>query len=134
MLCGLRVVTGISGPAVRRSSKEGVREAFQLGIKKIGEAGCPDTVSLESSQESQPLYSSSDSFESMTDQESDRRYVESRCCLEEKLKAIEQKLDHIIYRLSEEDPRIYRPKEPDVGSGDCEEDNGEARLEPYGRD
>ena len=65
----------------------------------------------------------------MTDQESDRRYKESRRCLEEKLRAIEQKLDHIIYRLSEEDPRIYRPRTPDMGNDDCEENNSDTRTE-----
>jgi len=56
----------------------------------------------------------------MTEQESDKRYKESRRCLEEKLRAIEQKLDHIIYRLSEEDPRIYKPRAHDFEDEDCE--------------
>lgn len=35
--------------------------------------------------------------------------MEPRCWLESKLAAMDRKLDHIIYRLWEEDPRTHRP-------------------------
>ena len=65
----------------------------------------------------------------MTDEYSEQRDKESRRCLEEKLKAIEQKLDHIIYRLSEEDPRIYKPRAHDFEDEDCERNDND-RDEP----
>ena len=70
----------------------------------------------------------------MTDQDSDGRDRESRRCLEEKLKAIEQKLDHIIYRLSEEDPRIYKPRARDFEDEDCEGNDKDESKQPAGRD
>ncbi len=70
----------------------------------------------------------------MIDEGSDREYDEPPCCLLERLRVIEQKLDHIIYRLSEEDPRTYRSRRRDLRDEGCEDDNGNSRAEQNGRD
>ena len=53
----------------------------------------------------------------MTGEQSEERTVEPRCWLESKLEAMDRKLDHIIYRLWEEDARTHRPARSASGPG-----------------
>ena len=43
----------------------------------------------------------------MTDETQLRKYLRARKTLEHKLNDIDRKLDHILYRLRKEDPRVY---------------------------
>ena len=47
----------------------------------------------------------------MTDETQLRKYLRARKTLEHKLNDIERKLDHILYRLRKEDPRVYSAKD-----------------------
>ena len=43
----------------------------------------------------------------MTDQAELRRYIRAKKRLERKLNDLDRKLDHLIFRLRKEDPRVY---------------------------
>lgn len=53
----------------------------------------------------------------MNDSEQDKQSQQHRW-LAEQLRSIDRKLNHIIYRLTEEDPRSYRYRRRREGSGD----------------
>ena len=48
-----------------------------------------------------------------------RKYIRARKKLERKLNDIERKLDHLLYRLRKEDPRVHSDDDP---PGDEEHD------------
>ncbi len=53
----------------------------------------------------------------------EKRTVESISWLEAKLAEMDQKLDHIIYRLSEDDARTYRRKNSGIEVAECDCDD-----------